>query len=104
AVAGLEDHRIAGRLAVRPALQKLARFLVRPGLGLQCGGANFIGMTHEVTPSSRRPCTLPAASLDHAQLAPLRHQPIDEGRGELCEMRPKLVVGNDLSAKLDLAV
>ena len=32
-VAGLEDHRLAVGLAVRPALQQLAGFLIGPGLG-----------------------------------------------------------------------
>ena len=38
AVAGFEDDGRAARLAVGKALQQLARFLIRPGLGLHRGG------------------------------------------------------------------
>ena len=46
AVAGLEDHRLAGGLAVGPALEQLARFLVGPGLGRQGGGCGGVSASN----------------------------------------------------------
>ena len=46
-VTGLEDHRRASRLPVGPALQQLARFLVRPGPGGHRGISKRFGVQHE---------------------------------------------------------
>src|SRR5690348_104354 len=45
-VARLEDHWVARRLALRPALQEFARLLVRPGLRRHCGVSKHFGVQY----------------------------------------------------------